>query len=124
MSELGDRRHSKNVVLEDIVETVDLEDQIEGLVPRHVPQLDGHRAADTGIEHDVETLVRPIPFEVEVDLGLELELTESTLIEDADEAVKISNEIGYPVMIKASAGGGGKGMRIAWNDAEAREGFQ
>ncbi|MBL4727002.1 MAG: acetyl/propionyl/methylcrotonyl-CoA carboxylase subunit alpha, partial [Rhizobiaceae bacterium] len=46
------------------------------------------------------------------------------LIEDADEAVKISNEIGYPVMIKASAGGGGKGMRIAWNDEEAREGFQ
>ena len=46
------------------------------------------------------------------------------LIEDAEEAVKISNEIGYPVMIKASAGGGGKGMRIAWNDQEAREGFQ
>ena len=46
------------------------------------------------------------------------------LIEDADEAVKISNEIGYPVMIKASAGGGCKGMRIAWDDAEAREGFQ
>ncbi|WP_370301870.1 acetyl-CoA carboxylase biotin carboxylase subunit, partial [Pseudooceanicola sp.] len=46
------------------------------------------------------------------------------LIADADEAVKISGEIGYPVMIKASAGGGGKGMRIAWNDQEAREGFQ
>ncbi|MFG6560181.1 acetyl-CoA carboxylase biotin carboxylase subunit [Sulfitobacter sp. 1A15299] len=46
------------------------------------------------------------------------------LIEDAEEAVKISNEIGYPVMLKASAGGGGKGMRIAWNDEEAREGFQ
>ncbi len=46
------------------------------------------------------------------------------LIEDAEEAVKISNEVGYPVMIKASAGGGGKGMRIAWNDEEAREGFQ
>jgi propionyl-CoA carboxylase alpha chain len=46
------------------------------------------------------------------------------LIENADEAVKISREIGYPVMIKASAGGGGKGMRIAWNDAEAAEGFQ
>ncbi|MAC82166.1 MAG: acetyl/propionyl-CoA carboxylase subunit alpha [Rhodobacteraceae bacterium] len=46
------------------------------------------------------------------------------LIADADEAVKISGEIGYPVMIKASAGGGGKGMRIAWNDEEAREGFQ
>ncbi len=46
------------------------------------------------------------------------------LIEDAEDAVKISNEVGYPVMIKASAGGGGKGMRIAWNDTEAREGFQ
>ncbi len=46
------------------------------------------------------------------------------LIADAEEAVKIAGEIGYPVMIKASAGGGGKGMRIAWNDAEAREGFQ
>ncbi len=46
------------------------------------------------------------------------------LIDDAEHAVKISNEVGYPVMIKASAGGGGKGMRIAWNDAEAREGFQ
>ncbi len=46
------------------------------------------------------------------------------LIADADEAVKIAGQVGYPVMIKASAGGGGKGMRIAWNDAEAREGFQ
>ncbi|WFE73531.1 acetyl/propionyl/methylcrotonyl-CoA carboxylase subunit alpha [Roseinatronobacter sp. S2] len=46
------------------------------------------------------------------------------LISDAEDAVKISNQVGYPVMIKASAGGGGKGMRIAWNDAEAREGFQ
>ncbi len=46
------------------------------------------------------------------------------LIADADEAVKIAGRIGYPVMIKASAGGGGKGMRIAHNDTEAREGFQ
>ncbi|GLQ34453.1 acetyl/propionyl-CoA carboxylase subunit alpha [Amylibacter marinus] len=45
------------------------------------------------------------------------------LIDDAEHAVKIASEIGYPVMIKASAGGGGKGMRIAWDDAEAREGF-
>ncbi|MBY0324843.1 MAG: acetyl/propionyl/methylcrotonyl-CoA carboxylase subunit alpha [Reyranella sp.] len=44
-------------------------------------------------------------------------------LKDADEAVKIANQVGYPVMIKASAGGGGKGMRIAYNDAEAREGF-
>ncbi|WP_127752470.1 acetyl/propionyl/methylcrotonyl-CoA carboxylase subunit alpha [Devosia sp. 1566] len=46
------------------------------------------------------------------------------LIEDAEEAVSISQSIGYPVMIKASAGGGGKGMRIAWTDGEAREGFE
>ncbi len=46
------------------------------------------------------------------------------LIKDAVHAVEIASGIGYPVMIKASAGGGGKGMRIAWNDAEAREGFE
>ncbi|MGB5836836.1 MAG: acetyl/propionyl/methylcrotonyl-CoA carboxylase subunit alpha [Albidovulum sp.] len=46
------------------------------------------------------------------------------LIKDAEDAVKISNQVGYPVMIKASAGGGGKGMRIAWTDQEARDGFQ
>ena len=45
------------------------------------------------------------------------------LIEDTAEAVKISNEIGYPVMIKASAGGGGKGIRIAYDDKEVEEGF-
>ncbi len=45
------------------------------------------------------------------------------VIEDADHAVKIALDIGYPVMIKASAGGGGKGMRVAFNDAEAREGL-
>ena len=45
-------------------------------------------------------------------------------LKDADEAVSISNGIGYPVMLKASAGGGGKGMRIAWNADEAREGFE
>jgi propionyl-CoA carboxylase alpha chain len=40
-----------------------------------------------------------------------------------DEAVKIAQGIGYPVMIKASAGGGGKGLRVAYNDKEAHEGF-
>ncbi|MFY8092577.1 MAG: acetyl-CoA carboxylase biotin carboxylase subunit [Niveispirillum sp.] len=46
------------------------------------------------------------------------------VIKDDEEAVKIARDIGYPVMIKASAGGGGKGMRVAWNDAEARDGFR
>uniref|UniRef100_A0A9J8APF9 Propionyl-CoA carboxylase alpha chain, mitochondrial n=2 Tax=Cyprinus carpio TaxID=7962 RepID=A0A9J8APF9_CYPCA len=46
------------------------------------------------------------------------------VVKDAEEAVKIAGEIGYPVMIKASAGGGGKGMRISWNDEETREGFR
>ena len=41
-------------------------------------------------------------------------------IEDEAHAVKIASEIGYPVMIKASAGGGGKGMRVAWSDVSAR----
>ena len=45
------------------------------------------------------------------------------VIEDAAHAVTISDEIGYPVMLKASAGGGGKGMRIAWSRDEVTEGF-
>jgi propionyl-CoA carboxylase alpha chain len=44
-------------------------------------------------------------------------------IETSDEAVKIAQGIGYPVMIKASAGGGGKGLRVAFNDKETVEGF-
>jgi propionyl-CoA carboxylase alpha chain len=44
-------------------------------------------------------------------------------IASADDAVVIARQIGYPVMIKASAGGGGKGLRVAWNDREAHEGF-
>ena len=46
------------------------------------------------------------------------------IINDDKEAVRISKEIGYPVMIKASAGGGGKGMRIAWDDTEVKEGYE
>ena len=45
------------------------------------------------------------------------------VIEDEKHAVKIADEIGYPVMIKASAGGGGKGMRIAYSQSEVAEGF-
>jgi propionyl-CoA carboxylase alpha chain len=45
-------------------------------------------------------------------------------IEDTEHAVRISEEIGYPVMMKASAGGGGKGMRLAYNEADVREGFE
>ena len=45
-------------------------------------------------------------------------------IDDTEHAVRISNEIGYPVMMKASAGGGGKGMRLAYNEKDVREGFE
>ena len=46
------------------------------------------------------------------------------VIDGPDQAVKIAQDIGYPVMLKASAGGGGKGMRIVWNDEECRDGFE
>jgi propionyl-CoA carboxylase alpha chain len=46
------------------------------------------------------------------------------VIRDADEAVRIARGVGYPVMLKASAGGGGKGMRVAHNDDECRDGFE
>ena len=46
------------------------------------------------------------------------------IIDDAEHCRKIADEIGYPVMIKASAGGGGKGMRIAWSADEVLDGFE
>ena len=46
------------------------------------------------------------------------------VVRDGDHAVEISAGIGYPVMLKASAGGGGKGMRVAWNEADCRDGFE
>jgi len=46
------------------------------------------------------------------------------VLRDGEHAVKVSNEIGYPVMLKATAGGGGKGMRVARNDSECRDGFE
>ena len=45
-------------------------------------------------------------------------------VENAEEAMDIAKNIGYPLMIKASAGGGGKGMRIVWNDKELKEAFR
>ena len=45
------------------------------------------------------------------------------LIENTKEALKVSQDVGYPVMIKASAGGGGKGIRVAYNDKEVEEGY-
>ena len=45
-------------------------------------------------------------------------------IDDTEHAVRISAEIGYPVMMKASAGGGGKGMRLAYSEQDVREGFE
>jgi len=46
------------------------------------------------------------------------------VIDSPDHAVEIARDIGYPVMLKASAGGGGKGMRVVWNDDECRDGFE
>jgi propionyl-CoA carboxylase alpha chain len=45
-------------------------------------------------------------------------------IATTDEAVRVAKDIGYPVMMKASAGGGGKGMRLAWSEKDVREGFE
>jgi len=45
-------------------------------------------------------------------------------IATTEEAVKIAKDIGFPVMMKASAGGGGKGMRLAWSEQDVREGFE
>lgn len=46
------------------------------------------------------------------------------VVKNAQEAIKLANQITYPIMLKASAGGGGKGMRISWNDKETEENFK
>jgi len=49
---------------------------------------------------------------------------DNRIIKNDDEAVEVANQVGYPVMVKAAGGGGGKGMRIAWNDRETRDAFR
>ena len=46
------------------------------------------------------------------------------LIDDIDEGIKLANEVGYPVILKATAGGGGKGMRIVWKDDEFENAYE
>ncbi len=57
------------------------------------------------------------------DAGVNMVPGHLAAIADADEAAAVAADIGYPVMLKASAGGGGKGMRIAYDEDQAREGF-
>lgn len=57
------------------------------------------------------------------DAGVNMVPGHLAAIADADEAAAVAADVGYPVMLKASAGGGGKGMRIAYDEAQAREGF-
>lgn len=45
-------------------------------------------------------------------------------VKSEDDAVRIAKEVGFPIMIKASAGGGGKGMRVAYNEEQTREGYR
>jgi len=59
-----------------------------------------------------------------IDAGVSTVPGHTDIISDADHAVRIAGDIGYPVMLKASAGGGGKGMRVAFDDAECRDGFE
>ncbi len=55
--------------------------------------------------------------------GLPLVPGSAGVLENADEAAAVAREIGYPVIIKAAAGGGGRGMRVAWDDKSARTSF-
>ncbi len=58
------------------------------------------------------------------DAGVSIVPGYTDIISGPDHAVEIAQKIGYPVMLKASAGGGGKGMRVVWNDEECRDGFE
>ena len=61
---------------------------------------------------------------IAIDAGVNTVPGHTDIITDANHAISIAKDIGYPVMLKASAGGGGKGMRVAYNDDECTEGFE
>eukprot|EP00043_Microstomoeca_roanoka_P005843 m.58366 g.58366 ORF g.58366 m.58366 type:complete len:708 (+) comp13144_c0_seq1:300-2423(+) len=89
------------------------------------------RLADIGVQfigpnaHAIEVMGDKIESKIYAEqAGVHIIPGFAGVVKDADHAVEIANQIGYPVMIKASAGGGGKGMRVAWNDAETRTGFR
>ena len=69
-------------------------------------------------------LIEPIQVEQKEETAAEdtaLSSFYTDIIKGPDHAVEIAQDIGSPVMLKASAGGGGKGMRVVWNDEECRE---
>jgi len=62
--------------------------------------------------------------QIAIDAGINTIPGFQGVLKDEEECVVVARDVGYPVMVKASAGGGGKGMRIAYNDDEAREAFR
>jgi len=75
--------------------------------------------------HAIESMGDKITSKkIAIDAGVNTVPGHTDIITDAEHAISIANSIGYPVMLKASAGGGGKGMRVAYNDDECKEGFE
>jgi len=76
-------------------------------------------------QHAIESMGDKITSKkIAIEAGVNTVPGHTDIITDAAHAVSIANSIGYPVMLKASAGGGGKGMRVAYNDDECKEGFE
>ncbi len=76
-------------------------------------------------QHAIESMGDKITSKkLAIDAGVSTVPGHADIIRDTDHAVEISSQIGYPVMLKASAGGGGKGMRVAYDEAQCREGFE
>ncbi len=76
-------------------------------------------------QHAIECMGDKITSKkIAIEAGVNTVPGHTDIITDASHAISIANSIGYPVMLKASAGGGGKGMRVAYNDDECTEGFE